>query len=367
MRKLLFFIVFLLVLAAAAFGLMKYEIIPNPFVEIAEPVKQSLFDAITANDQVAIDEMIALGENINQLDSLGKTAIMVAAENNNLGLMKKLVAAGADINLQDPNGWTVLMYAAKNAVDTSSVLYLMNLGADPTLINSDGQNVLNVATSLVRNSAIGLRLDDLIKNPPFDTNWPSGYVVPVVGATISSRHTHLPGARRAYRNGTHEGFDFYGGVVSVPIEYGTPIHAVANGTIIRADKDYVEMTIDEYNEIIATAKGSLSTPIDILDKLRGRQVWIEHPGGFVTRYAHLSHIPEAINVGASVIQGTVIGETGNSGTLEAAQGTKDDPHPHVEIWNKTMYLGDGLEPKQIYKLARQVFGEDAVLPINKKE
>ena len=367
MRKFLFFIVFLAILAAAAFGLMKLQIIPNPFNEIVEPVKQNLFDAIAADDQTAIDEMIAMGEDINQLNAAGKTAIMVAAENNNLGLMKKLFKAGADINLQDPSGWTLLMYAAKSAVDTSSVLYLMNLGADPTLTNNDGQTVLNVASSLVRNSAIGLRLDELIKNPPFDSNWPSGYVVPVVGATISSRHTHLPGARRAYRNGTHEGFDFYGGVVSVPIDYGTPIHAVANGRIIRADKDYVEMTIDEYNEIIATAKGSLSTPIDILDKLRGRQVWIEHPGGFVSRYAHLSGIPDAIDVGVDVIQGAVIGETGNSGTLEAAQGTKDGPHPHVEIWNKTVYLGDGLEPAQIYKLARQVFGEDAVLPINKKE
>jgi murein DD-endopeptidase MepM/ murein hydrolase activator NlpD len=238
----------------------------------------------------------------------------------------------------------------------------MNAAADPTLKNSEGQTAADLARSNVAMStAIFERLQDL-SQAVFDSNWPSGYTVPIEGATISSRATHLPGATRAYRNGTHEGFDFYAGTVSVPIDYGTPIRAVANGIIIRADQTYVEMTETEYNQVIETSKRSLNTPPELLDKLRGRQVWIEHSGGFISRYAHLSAIPSTLVVGAKVKQNDIIGETGNSGTLEAVQNTQDDPHPHVEIWKGDVYLGHGLEPAKIYELAAQVFGKKAMPP-----
>lgn len=371
MRRFLIFILSLLVLLAAAFALIKFNIIPNPLVNnpLINPIEVkevSFLEAVRTNDLVAISEQLAKGVDVNKSDESGKTALMYAAIANNFDLMKTLIAAGADINAQDNKAWSVLMYAAKNSTNTTPILYLLNLAVDPTVLSFDNESVLDVASSSVRNSALGLRMAELIENPPFDREWPSAYVVPVEGATVSSRSTHLPGARRAYRNGIHEGFDFYSGVVSVEIVYGTPIHAVANGKVIRADHDYIEMTEEEYDGIIDTAKSSLSTPGDILDKLRGRQVWIEHPGGFVSRYAHLSAIPENVVEGATVIQGSKIGETGNSGTLEAAQNTQDDPHPHVEIWQGSRnYLGDGLEPEQIYRLARQVFGEDAVSALNK--
>ena len=115
---------------------------------------------------------------------------------------------------------------------------------------------------------------------------------PVEGATFSSRDTHLPGSRRVYRNGYHEGFDFYSGVVSVPITYGTPVVATADGVISRADHDYVEMTQEAYDGLISDARNQAVTPQSTLDELRGRQVWIQHPGGFVSRYAHLSNIPD---------------------------------------------------------------------------
>jgi len=64
-----------------------------------------------------------------------------------------------------------------------------------------------------------------------------------------------------------------------------------------------------------------------------------------------------------VAQGAVIGFTGNSGTSEAVQGTEDDPHPHVELWRgDETYLGQGLEPGEIYAIAAQVFGLEALPP-----
>jgi len=64
-----------------------------------------------------------------------------------------------------------------------------------------------------------------------------------------------------------------------------------------------------------------------------------------------------------VMQGAVIGFTGNSGTSEAVQGTEDGPHPHVELWRgDERYLGQGLEPAEIYAIAAQVFGLEALPP-----
>jgi murein DD-endopeptidase MepM/ murein hydrolase activator NlpD len=193
----------------------------------------------------------------------------------------------------------------------------------------------------VRSGGLMPRLRELVERP-FVRGWPSGYVAPVADATISSRAAHWPNAPRAYRNGTHEGFDFYGGAISgtATIEYGTPIVAVADGVVLRADHDYVELT-EAATTRSSPRPGVMSTPPEILDQLRGRQVWVEHVGGFVSRYAHLSDVPDDVQVGARVVQGQVVGLTGNSGTIEAATGTRDDPHPHVEIWRGVDLPGPG--------------------------
>ena len=55
----------------------------------------------------------------------------------------------------------------------------------------------------------------------------------------------------------------------------------------------------------------------------GNVVWIDHPGGYLTIYAHLSEI--RIREGASVSTGELIGLSGASGDVTA-------PHLHFEVW-----------------------------------
>ena len=356
----------LLLLVGAAFALWRFEVLELPFLpasQTASAPTRDLFALAKTDDTAAIAEKIAAGADLNARDEYGQTPLMYAAsEGDSPAVLDTLLKAGADVNAQTDAGWTALMYAARDAKNLAVPLHLMNAAADPTLRNADAQSAADLARgNSAMSSELYNRLQELTDDP-FDPAWPSAYVVPVEGATISSRANHLPGAPRAYRNGTHEGFDFYGGSVSVPISYGTPISAVADGVVVRADHDYVENSLEQYNQVIDAAKRSLNTPPDILDKLRGRQVWIEHAGGFVTRYAHLSGIPGEVVVGNAVKQGQVVGATGNSGTLEAAQNTEDDPHPHVEIWKGDVYLGKGLEPQAIYTLAAQVFGTRAMPP-----
>lgn len=356
----------LLVAVLALGGLYAFGLPPFGPRGPATPPVPAVFPAVQSGDVSQVAAAVAAGADVHALDEEGMTPLMVAvATNAPTDVTEALLAAGADVNQQGANGMTALMYAAAQGTP-AQVVYLLNAGADPTVRDAEGRSAADHAARNppVRTSGAYVRLVEL-QDVQFVRGWPSAYVVPVEGATISSRRNHLPGAPRAYRNGVHEGFDFYSGTVSVPIEYGTPIRAVADGVVIRADHDYVEHTLEEYDQIIADATAALDTPPELLDKLRGRQVWIRHAGGFVTRYAHLAAIAEGVVEGARVRQGDIIATTGNSGTLEAAQGTRDGPHPHVEVWRgDTTFLGAGMEPEEIWSLAAQVFGKSALPPFH---
>ncbi|MDZ7801259.1 MAG: ankyrin repeat domain-containing protein [Trueperaceae bacterium] len=336
---------------------------------------EALFVAAEDGDVEGIAEALAGDAAVGARDAFGRTALMIAAAGGHDDAVMSLLEAGADPNARADDGKTPLMIAAEEAPSARTVLLLLNAGGDPLAQDEAGERALDLArgNAAVRGSGLWSRLEELTEGfddlaeltgaPAFDPEWPAGYVVPVDGATLSSRANHLPGAPRAYRNGTHEGFDFYDGTVSVEIGYGTEQRAAAPGEVIRADVNYQELTPEGYDEVIERATASLDTPPEVLDTLRGRQVWIRHAGGFVTRYAHLSAIPEGITEGTSVRQGTIIGLTGNSGTLEGATGTEDEPHPHVEVWRgNDRYLGQNMEPAEIYARAAQVFGLSALPP-----
>lgn len=355
-----------LVLVLVGLGLWLFDVPPFGERVPPQPPVPQLFPLIDAGDPSAIAAAVAAGADVHARNEAGLTPLMAAVATSAPNqVIETLLASGADLDQQAANGLTALMLAAGEGTP-AQVVYLLNAGADPTVVDSEGRTALDHAkgNSAVRTSGSYVRLVDLA-GTQFVRGWPSAYVVPVEGATISSRRNHLPGAPRGYRNGVHEGFDFYDGTVSVNIGYGTPIRAVADGVVLRADTGYVEHTQAEYDAIIADATALLDTPPELLDKLRGRQVWIQHAGGFVTRYAHLAAIAEGVVEGARVRQGDIIATTGNSGTLEAAQGTQDDPHPHVEVWRgDTTFLGSGLEPEQIWPLAAQVFGAGALPPFH---
>jgi len=356
----------LFVLVAAVVAAWRFDVLPNPFArEPAPPPVPALLASLAADDEAGVAAALAAGADLAVLDGEGRPPLQVAAVRGLTEAAAALIAAGADVEWAGADGATALLLALRHAPDTRLPLLLLNAGADPTVVDAQGQGALAYANAnpALRHGALASRLRELAE-APFVRGWPSGYVPPVPDATISSRASHWPNANRAYRNGTHEGFDFYAGAVSgtTTITYGTPIVSVADGVVLRADHDYVEMDQETYDAIIAEAKRVMSTPEEILDQLRGRQVWIEHVGGFVTRYAHLSDIPGDVTVGARVAQGQVIGLTGNSGTIDGVEGTQNDPHPHVEIWRGPAYLGQGLEPAEIFALAGQVFGQAALPP-----
>jgi peptidoglycan LD-endopeptidase LytH len=161
---------------------------------------------------------------------------------------------------------------------------------------------------------------------------PAGLWFPIPGAKLPQDDMYLPGAPRDYRRGVNQGFDFYGASSGVPISFGTPVIAAADGVVVRADKDYQELDYDSWLKLLdkVAADGAGD---DDLNRLRGRQVWLRLADNRVIRYAHLSDLRQGLAEGQEVYRGQVIGYVGNSGTDDGVKGTTRGARLHFEVWN----------------------------------
>jgi murein DD-endopeptidase MepM/ murein hydrolase activator NlpD len=165
----------------------------------------------------------------------------------------------------------------------------------------------------------------------------------------------MPNAARSYRDGIHEGIDFYQVDNCTAIGKGTPVLAAKDGTVIRADHNYQDLTQDELDGLDARIAAGHANDPDVLDTFRGRQVWVDHGHGIVTRYAHLSAIPDAIQVGSKVVQGETIAAVGDSGTPESVADKTAEMHLHFELRAGDSFLGKGLPPDQVRALYTNLF------------
>lgn len=179
------------------------------------------------------------------------------------------------------------------------------------------------------------------------------FTFPIEGTGLPDRAFLFPGAPRLYRYGVHEGTDFYLSREGA-LTQNTPLLAMADGVVIRADWEYEEPTAEEMEEMLAETQEAHYTPPEILDRLRGRQVWIDLGGGIVVRYCHLSRIAEGLEVGQEVKQGTIIGYAGNSGTPQAQVGPEVGVHLHLEVRLGDGYLGQHLRPSEVKEWLAQI-------------
>ncbi len=178
---------------------------------------------------------------------------------------------------------------------------------------------------------------------------------PLEGMLLTELSFRLPGAPRRYRYGVHEGTDFFrvsGGTVRT----GDPVQAVAEGTVVRADWDYVEPSGSEMQAFLDTARARRYTPPEILDRLRGRQVHLDLGTGVVVYYSYLSGLADGIVDGATVEQGQILGFVGNSGTPEAQISPETGAHLHLEIRIGDGYLGQHLRPAEVRAWYLRIFG-----------
>ncbi|GBF11096.1 M23 family metallopeptidase [Tepidibacillus sp. HK-1] len=178
---------------------------------------------------------------------------------------------------------------------------------------------------------------------------------PLKGAKVSTRDSHLPGALRSYRNGFHEGIDWYTGVTGITINQTTPVLSMADGSVVRVDHDFVELTKKERTELLNIAKSSNQTPEYILDRLRGRTVWVQYPKGVLVRYAHLSAISKNVVLGKGIKTGEVLGYVGNSGTSDGVFGNDRGLHLHTDILIYNHLFWENLDKRQIRQVLKAIF------------
>ena len=190
------------------------------------------------------------------------------------------------------------------------------------------------------------------KAPPPDVR---GLAYPIAGGCLPENDALMPGAARAYRHGVHEGVDFYDSDNCVFIGRGTEVLAVGAGTVTRADRFYQELTPEASVQLLARVERGGSGTESVLDAFRGRQVWIDHGRGLVTRYCHLGGIVEGLTVGAPVQQGALIGYVGDSGTLGSVEHPGVETHLHFEIRTGESFLGQGQAPEAARALYEWAF------------
>lgn len=167
------------------------------------------------------------------------------------------------------------------------------------------------------------------------------FALPIEGGDIPRDPELLPGAPRDYRSGIHEGIDF-------PAPDGTSVLAAASGTVARVDVSFIDWNAEEQDAALSEAVTLGYTPSATLDRIRGRQVWIDHGKGVITRYAHLSAV-EPLVVGQKIEAGALIGQVGSSGYPQGG------PHLHFEVRLGDGFYGDGFSGDELIRAVSRLF------------
>ena len=174
--------------------------------------------------------------------------------------------------------------------------------------------------------------------------------LPIDGVPIPQDASLLPGARRDYRGGVHEGVDFR----CAP---GTPVRAAVGGTIlwVNAEPDVPPAV---RSRLLERCRKLERTPDEVLNALHGRRIVIcaVLTGGelLTTSYSHLGGVRRDLVPGRTVQAGEVIAWTGNSGTSHAARHDGWG-ELHFETRIDGVPLGAGLAPSEAGELYRAAF------------
>ena len=99
--------------------------------------------------------LIAAGALVDAVNAKGETPLIIAVKRNIPDTVKLLLASRASIDIKDNEGNTALVYAKVVEVEPESVIFnaLISAGANPNLVNDNGDNLLMIASSSKYNTA----------------------------------------------------------------------------------------------------------------------------------------------------------------------------------------------------------------------
>lgn len=120
---------------------------------------EQLIAACENNNATEVNNLLQNGANVNTVVISGASALHIAAENNNLEILNALLQKGARVDALTDEGWTALHFAAlKGYIDIAKVL--IQAGAD---INIPGflyqRTALHYAADQARSQMVALLLE----------------------------------------------------------------------------------------------------------------------------------------------------------------------------------------------------------------
>jgi ankyrin repeat protein len=115
---------------------------------MTERTNKRFLDAVKDNDLISVKNWLQQGADVNyknDKDPLRKSALHIAAENGNLGIVNAIIKDNPNINITDFYGNTPLHTASiQNHPDV--VIALINAGADVNAVNNRNETPLHMAT-----------------------------------------------------------------------------------------------------------------------------------------------------------------------------------------------------------------------------
>lgn len=109
-----------------------------------------LLNTFKAEDSEVFEAKLKLlqenGLSMSQTQNGGNTLLHIAAQTNNLELLKRLASFNIAVNAKNNDGYTALHIAAMKAENDTILKYLLSLGADKTIKTEFDETVLDLAS-----------------------------------------------------------------------------------------------------------------------------------------------------------------------------------------------------------------------------
>ncbi|REJ78057.1 MAG: DUF3421 domain-containing protein [Acidobacteria bacterium] len=111
-------------------------------------------------DLNALRAAIRAGQLIDKRNSVGRTALMIAAEKGSDAIVEELIANRAAVNAVDDEGNSALILASREGKE-STVGKLLGEGADPLIANRSGQTALTASAANGQEDVVRVLINDV--------------------------------------------------------------------------------------------------------------------------------------------------------------------------------------------------------------
>lgn len=114
------------------------------------PTVNNLFDAAKAGDLEAVEDFVAIGRDVNEVDEGMRTPLHFAVAYGHADVARELLSSGAHLDAREKQGNTPLHYACGYG-RAELVSLLVGAGADAAAENGEGKTPLELVTGEPRN------------------------------------------------------------------------------------------------------------------------------------------------------------------------------------------------------------------------